>query len=153
MHRFRSKKILVPLAVLLVLLLGAILWWMSWTRGRIVAAKTYAGRGSAYRLTVREIPASASPPYMLMGDLADYRYYCELTFKGRIPITSCTFFWDSLRPKRIAIDWARKDYFTIVFDGLNVIECRWDYGCRAEWGRVRLANPRMRSDASLGPRR
>ena len=149
MHRLPSKKILVPLAVVLAVILAFIAWWRSWALGHIVARATYQGNIADYHLTVREIPASSFPGYMLLGDAGDYRYQCELRFRGRIPITSCTFFWDSYRPKRIGIHWPRKEQFTIAFDDLHVVRCTWWYGCRAEWTRVGPGNTRVQPDAAI----
>ena len=127
-------KIAIVAAIFLPILLFAAVW-SYWARGTVVASSEFTHGTNTYRLTVRKIPASSFPLYMFIDDVADYRYHCQVTFR-QIPVTSCTFFWDSFTPDAVEIDRQEPYYFRIRFAPVDTVECRYIYGDGANWQRI-----------------
>jgi len=130
----RKHKIAIVAAISLPIFLFAAVW-LFWARGTVVASSEFTHGIHTYHLTVRKIPASSFPLYMFIRDIADYRYHCQVTFR-RIPVTSCTFFWDSFAPDTVEIDWQEHYYFRIRFPPVDTVECRYSYGGYANWRRI-----------------
>jgi hypothetical protein len=126
--------------VILIFASSLAIKWFFWSKGSIVAKAEKGKDFSKYTLIVREIPPDKHPlafiHFLIDKDLSkiDERYTCELRW-NHIVVTSCTFFWDSVRPEKIDIIWEDLHNFTIVFDKLDVVKCNWSYGGYANWSR------------------
>jgi hypothetical protein len=120
----KSNRQWPALLLIIVVLAGATLIWWNWKNGRILIQSSSSKVLNGPMLTIRDVPSSANPLWMLVSIHSRF-YRCEYHTSQNAPLFSCqSFAEDSYIAEKVEIRWDGVADTTILFDGRPTLRCQ-----------------------------